>query len=386
MSLSRLTRRESLHLLAAASGLSLGAVPRPAVAATPLEEAFDKLVRAEGFTDDAPGLAVMARRGDAAPFFRCVGLARIKDRRPVTPQTMFELASVSKTMTASAILLLHDRKRLSVTDDVREHLPELPPAEKNAPIRIRDLLQHTSGLASYMDLADVPARNKDYWINDDYVGEFARQKVPALFAAGARHEYNNTNYLLLAVIVARATRKRFGEFLREAIFDPAGMKTAFVSEGPGSVPARAGRVDAIGYSKEEGVWEEQWALPPDRTETLLTCGDGAIWCSAEDMAAWDAFLHSGRLLKPGTVQMALTPAKTRDGKFHSYGLGWGLYFEGSRKATGYGHSGGWGGFGTYYWHDLLTKRTIVMLGNGRPLDMDKFWESLTELFNKHGDA
>ncbi len=301
---------------------------------------------------------------------------------------MFELASVSKTMTASAILLLHDRKTLSVTDDVREHLPELPPAEKNAPIRIRDLLQHTSGLASYMDLADVLCAEQGLLDQRRLRrGVRARQKVPALFAAGARHEYNNTNYLLLAVIVARVAKQRFGEFAREAIFDPAGMKTAFVSEGPGSVPVRPGRVDAIGYAKEDGPWQEQWALPPDRNETLLTCGDGRDLVQApEDMAAWDAFLHSGRLLKPATVQMALTPAKTRDGKFHSYGLGWGLYFEGSRKATGYGHSGSWGGFGTYYWHDLLTKRTIVMLGNGRPLDVDKFWDSLTDLFNRHGDA
>lgn len=386
MSLSRLTRRESLRLLAAASGLSLGAVPQPAAAATPLEQAFDKLVRAEGFTDDAPGLAVMARRGDAAPFYRCVGLARLKDRRPVTPQTMFELASVSKILTASAVLMLHDRQKLSVTDDVHKHLPELPPDDKSAPIRIRDLLQHTSGLASYMDLADVPARNKDYWVNEDYVGEFARQKVPPVFAPGARYEYNNTNYLLLAVIVARVTKRRFGEFLREAIFEPAGMKTAFVSEGPRSVPVQAGRVDAIGYTRDGGEWQEQWALPPDRTETLLTCGDGAVWCSAEDLAAWDAFAQSGRMLKPPTFKMSLTPAKTRDGKFNSYGLGRTLYFEGSRRATGYGHSGGWGGFGTYYWHDMLTKRTIVMLGNGRPLDMDKFWDSLTALFNKHGDA
>jgi CubicO group peptidase (beta-lactamase class C family) len=378
MSRLDVSRRQALAAIAGSLSFALGT--RRASAASPIDREFQKLVAAEGFTSDGPGLVVMSRRNKEEPFFGCVGLATLHDQRPVTPQTMFELASVSKIITACATLILHDQKKLFVTDEVRKHLPEFPEYGKSQPIRVRDLLQHTSGLPSYMDFTDVPSKNDGYWVNDDYVAYFAKQKPALTFPAGARHEYNNTNFLLLAAIIARVTGKRYGAFLKEAIFEPAGMKTAFVSEGPGSVPPVNGRVDAIGYAQNEGKWDEAWGLQPRRRETLLTCGDGAIWCSAEDMAGWDAFVHSGKMLKPATAKMALTPTKTRDGNTGN-GLGWALYYEGS-KLAGYGHNGGWGGFGTYYYHDIASSRTIVMLGNGRPLDMDKFWYSLTAILDK----
>lgn len=380
MSHAELSRRRALAVIAGSCSLTM--ITRESRGASPLERAFLKVASDEGFTSDGPGLAVMARRGQEEPFYGSIGLARLHDRTPVTPQTMFELASVSKIITASATLILHDRKKLLVTDDVRKHLPEFPEYGKSQPIRIRDLLQHTSGLPSYMSFEDVPAKNDGYWVNADYVADFAKRKHPLTFPPGARHEYNNTNFMLLAAIIARVSGKSFGGFLREAIFDPAGMKTAFVSEGTGSVPPAGDRIDAIGYVQNEGKWEEAWGTPPHRKETLLTCGDGAIWCSAEDMAAWDAFVHSGKMLKPATAKLALTPTKTRDGKFGN-GLGWALYYEGSSKLAGYWHNGGWGGFGTYYYHDIATNRTIVMLGNGRPLDLDKFWYTLTEMLDKH---
>lgn len=293
---------------------------------------------------------------------------------------MFELASVSKIITASATMILHDQKKLLISDDIRKHIPEFPEYNKQQPIRIRDLLQHSSGLPSYMDFADVRSKNDGHRVNEDYVAEFASKKPAVTFAAGARHEYNNTNYLLLAAIIARVTGKRYGVFLKESILEPAGMTTAFVSEGPGTVPPVEGRVDAIGYVQNNGKWEEAWGVPPHRKETLLTCGDGAIWCNAEDMVAWDAFVHSGKMVKPATAKLALTPIKTGDGKAGG-GLGWGLSFEGT-KLSGYGHSGGWGGFGTYYWHDIPSGRTIVFLGNGRPVDLDKFWYTFTAMLDK----
>lgn len=375
---SELSRRQALATMAGACGLVLGSSP---LKAGPRHAAFRRLAEAEGFTDDGPGLAVMARQGQEPPFYGSIGLARLYDKQPVTPRTMFELASVSKIITASAVMILHDQKKLAVGDDIRKHLPEFPVYDKTFAIRIRDLLQHTSGLPSYMNFGDVPSKNEGYWVNDDYVAYFAKQKPALSFPPGAKYEYNNTNFLLLAAIIARVAGKSYGAYLKEAIFDPAGMKTAFVSEGPGSVPAAGERVDALGYTQNDGKWEEAWGTPPRRKETLLTCGDGAIWCSAEDMAAWDAFVHSGKMVKPATAKMALTPAKTRDGKTLGNGLGWALYFEGGRFA-GYWHNGSWGGFGTYYYHDIASNRTIVMLGNGRPLDMDKFWYALTAMLDK----
>src|SRR5689334_4032100 len=113
---------------------------------------------------------------------------------------MFELASVSKTFTSTAVLRLHDRGKLSIDDAIRTYLPELP-EYKSGPVRIRDLLHHVSGLGDYMEIENLPARNGTYWVNEDYVSEYKRKRFPLDFPTGRKYEYNNTNFMLLGTIV-----------------------------------------------------------------------------------------------------------------------------------------------------------------------------------------
>ncbi len=376
--------RRALLKIATTTTLALLAGAKQAFAESPLDKQFDRLVKYYGFTDDLPGIAVLIQQENEPTFMRCTGLARLKDHQTITPRTMFELASVSKTMTATAILILQEHMKLDTNDDIRKHITEIPAYDDKNPIKISNLLHHTSGLASYLNFENVSKKNKGYWLNSDYIGEFKRQNIPLDFPTGQKYQYNNTNYMLLAVIIDRVSGKSYGKFMREAIFDPAGMKTAFVNEGPGSIPESKTRIDAIGYEKTKGEWQETWGTPPHRNETLLTVGDGAIWCSLEDMAAWDKAILSQKLLRAATFKSALQLSKTRDGKINGYGLGWSLYYDKPSKIHGFGHTGSWGGFGTYYYHDLLRKRTIVFLGNGRELDGDKFWEALNELIDEHG--
>ena len=204
------TRRAFLYAVIAAPL----ALSRSAIAATTLEDAFDEIARKRGFTQDTPGLAVLVRRPDRVVLQRCTGLARLDNKMPITSGTMFELASVTKTFTATAILMLHDRGKLSIHDDVRKHLPELPRYDEQRPIALTDLLHHTSGLPDYMSLEEPPAGAKGYLTNEDYVGEFAGQlsKHPLTFATGQKYVYNNTNYMLLGLIVARVSKKSFGTF------------------------------------------------------------------------------------------------------------------------------------------------------------------------------
>src|SRR5579863_4399403 len=148
----------------------LAAFSRTADAETPpaddrLVAKIDKLVERQGLHVDAPGVAVLIHQPGKLLFQKGYGLANLKTSKPITPQTLFELASVSKTFTSTAVLILHDRGRLSIDDDVRKHLPELPVYEKAHPIHIRDLLQHTSGLPDYMNFENVPARHKTYTVN-----------------------------------------------------------------------------------------------------------------------------------------------------------------------------------------------------------------------------
>ena len=353
-----------------------------------LVAAIDKLVEKNGINSDEPGVAILIHQPGKLLFKKGYGLANLKTEKPISPHTMFELASVSKTFTATAVLILHDREKLSIDDDVRKHLPELPQYSPTTPIHIRDLLRHTSGLPDYMDFEDVPKRHKEYWVNEDYLGMFAkqRQKHPLDFPTGAKYDYNNTNFMLLALIVERVGKRSFGKFLRDEIFHPVGMEHSFVYESPKAVPDNPpGYTNAVAYEwrKKKSVWEATWGAPPVRHEELLAVGDGAVWTNLEDMHKWDIAVRAEKLLKPATWKLALTPSKTRDGKTNDYGLGWGLYYDKPSDLHGYGHDGSWGGFETTYYRYLTTDRTTVLLSNRGNINTDKLWTALDGLVEKH---
>ena len=351
--------------------------------------AIDRVMQQQGFRSDEPGAAILILQPGKLHFSKGYGQARLKDTTPITPRTMFELASISKTFTSTAILILQDRGRLSIQDDVRTLLPELPVYHADNPIRIRDLLCHTSGLPEYFDIEDVPRRHKNYWVNADYLDVFSSRKteLKLSFPTGTRYEYCNTNYLLLAMIIERVSKKSYGQFLRDEIFISAGMEHTFVNESPKSVPEThaKGCVRAIGYEwkKKREIWAPEWGVPPDRHEELLIIGDGGIWTNLEDMSRWDVAVRSSQLLKPQTWKSALTPSRTRDGHPLDYGLGWMTYADKNGEVYGYGHDGSWGGFRNSYYRHLTSDRTTVILSNRGSLDTDSLWDALNEVVEQH---
>jgi CubicO group peptidase (beta-lactamase class C family) len=348
-----------------------------------LTKAVDRLVAKAGIDADEPGVAIWIYEPERVNFRKAYGLADLNAQTPLTPQTMFELASASKPFTATAILMLVDRGRLSLDDDVRKYVPELP-EYRGGPIRIRDLLHQTSGLPDYIEFEHpTAARNRTYYVNEDYLVEFARQhdEYPLTFVTGSRYEYSNSNYMLLGLIIARVSKKSYGTFLKDEIFTPLGMQHTFVYESPHAVPLPppAGYQRAVGYdSDRKSTWRAGWGAPPARNEAELSVGDGGIWSNLEDMAAWDAAQRNGKLLKPETVTLSRKPSRTSDGKRNDYGLGWQLELEGGRL-TGYGHNGSWEGFRTLYYRDLDSNRTFVLLSNRGNFDPEGFWDPLNDL-------
>jgi CubicO group peptidase (beta-lactamase class C family) len=345
-----------------------------------LKAAVAKLVRDNGIKSTDPGIAVLAMRPGRVLLMEGYGLADIASKQAITACTRFELASVSKAMTATAVLILQERGLLSIDDDVRKFIPELP-KYPNGPLRIRDMLQHVSGLTNYLELESVPKSNKRYWVNADYLAALGKAELD--FPIGQKYEYNNTNYMLMAIVIERAAKKPFGEAMRDEIFVPAGMKNTFVHSGPGSIPKNTAPPcnDAIGYEKNDGSWVATWGLPPAfREADHLEVGDGAIWSNLEDMANWDTALRTNKLLKPATMKLALTGSKKNKG----YGLGWQLYHEDDGSLYGYGHDGYWEGFNTMYYNYLTDKHTVVLLSNrGHEIDLDKFWDKLSGLIDTH---
>ncbi|MFZ4594923.1 MAG: serine hydrolase domain-containing protein [Verrucomicrobiaceae bacterium] len=358
---------------------------------TELVSAIDKLVAKNGIHEDSPGVAIFIRVPGKLHFQKGYGLANVKVQTFITPATLFELASCSKPFTAIALLILAERGLLTLDDDVRDYIPELPAYDSDNPILIRDLLQHTSGLPEYFDFDDegVPMRHKTYAVNEDYIDMFAKMKkdYPLQFRTGSKFEYTNSNFLLLASIVQRLAKQPFGEFVRDEIFIPAGMKHTFICQRPQSVPQeddeKYNRAFGYEWHEKKKSWKPSWGTPPEWPQKVMVVGDGSVWSNLEDMAKWDSAVRAKKFLNPATWKEALTPSTTRKGKRLDYGKGWFIYAKEDGSVYGYGHDGSWAGFENSYYHQLGTNRTTVILSNRDTLDTDELWTALDALVEKH---
>jgi len=228
-------------------------------------------------------------------------------------------------------------------------------------VRVGNLEQHTSGLPEYLSFPAVQGKDPRFACDTDYVGEFARLQAqfPLQFPTGEKFAYTNTNYMLLALIVERVSKKSFGTFLKDAIFTPLGMAAATVCEYADVRPKNP----AIGYSNQNGVYQPAWGATPDLNETLLTVGDGGVWVSLEDLVRWNLAWQQGKVLKQSTINSFLVPSRTRDGNTNNYAFGWGLTFN-KGKLVEMGHNGAWAGFATEIDRNLATGRTVLILSNG----------------------
>ncbi len=206
-----------------------------------LTRRIDRLVRDIGIQQDTPGLCILIRQANGFEFKKAYGLADIANKKPITDETLFELASASKPITATGVLILHDRGALALNDDIRKHLPEMPEYGSGQIIRVRDLLLHVSGLPDYMSFENFPSKREGYWNNEDYLMQFAKQKeaFPLSFKPRAKYEYNNSNYMLAAMLVERVSGKPFADFMLEEVFLPAGMTNTFVCDSQKPNPRKA---------------------------------------------------------------------------------------------------------------------------------------------------
>jgi len=227
---------------------------------------FNRVVRPDG-----PGCAVGVYQNGRAVLTRGYGLASIEDGRPITARTAFNLGSFSKPFTALAVLMLEQRGQLSLDDDVRRWVPELP--TYGAPIRVRDLLQHTSGLRDFQALETLSARTVS--TRSELMGLLAAQRA-LNFAPGSRHEYSHSDYVLLGLVVERVVGAPFGEHLERELLAPLGMKGSFVHDGR----VRSTKDRAFGHVVSQTSTRVQFP------NSQIVGGDG-LYASVEDLAYWD---------------------------------------------------------------------------------------------------
>jgi CubicO group peptidase (beta-lactamase class C family) len=259
-----------------------------------------------------PGCAVLVASGDDAHMW-ARGTANLESKVPITAETNFRLASVSKQFTAACVLQLRDRGRLHLNQPLTDFFPDFNSYGHG--IHVHHLLRHTLGIRDYEKL--IPDCQSKPVLDADIVEILANQNE-CDFEPGSQFRYSNSGYAVLAIIVETISGLRFAEYLRDNIFSPLDMihTLAYVDEpGAPEVPNRA-----IGYALNkagEFVWSDQ-------NITTAVLGDGGIYCSATDYAKWIRGYRGGKVIEPATLAEALQPGKTSAGDVVPYGYGWRL--------------------------------------------------------------
>ena len=346
---------------------------------------------------DEPGFALLVRYGGRNAYTRVEGIRDLRSKTKIDARTNFRLASFTKQFTAMAIMLLVHDGKLRYDQSLAELFPDFPAYGKS--IIVRNLLNHTSGLPDYEDLMDaVEKRKGPLWsaekqIQDEEVLKLLKQEEYGKFAPGTSWSYSNSGYVVLGIIVARASGKSYGEFLKQRIFVPLKMNhTVVYQKGKNEVSNRA-------FGHTSYTFPHNWKVvtfeQTDQSSTSATLGDGGIYSNLEDLSKWDDALRNHTLLSEKEFLPALMPVKLNDGseprwplepnddnlhpgKPVSYGFGWFLDPFESVPGASYGsharmwHTGTTLGFRTVI--ERFTESdglTVIILSNRDDLNLEK---------------
>jgi CubicO group peptidase (beta-lactamase class C family) len=324
---------------------------------------IDAAVRSEMARQRIPGVAVAVVQRNKVVRAQGYGYSNVEHAVPVTPETMFQSGSIGKQFTSTGVMLLVEDGKIRLDDSVRDYLTDAP--ESWAPITVRNLLTHTSGIPDYTEGA-IDYR-RDY--TEDELVQLA-YALPLEFTPGTRWSYSNTGYLLLGAIIHRASGEFYGDLLRERVFRPLGMKTARIISEADIVPHRA-----AGYQLVDGDLKNQdWVAP-----TINTTADGSLYLSLQDYIAWDRGLRSGALLKPASWAQIYEPVSLASGNTYPYGFGWDVDEVAGQRV--YRHGGAWQGFETYIARYQGADLTIIALTNLDDAEPSKIVEAVAAIFD-----
>jgi len=324
--------------------LHLRRVDRPAT--DPVGK-VDQLMSA--YDGNSPGAAIGVLRGGKLVMAKGYGRASLEYPSPIGPRTMFHVASVSKQFTAFAVILLARDGKLSLDDDVRKYIPELP--DPGSTITLRHLLNHTSGVRDQWDLWGMSGGRMDDVITQDDLFRLVTRQRALNFKPGAEHLYSNSGYMLLAKVVERVGGKPFPVFMRERVFTPLGMRDTRVHmDHQEIVPGRAYSYepnDAGGY----------------RNSVLSYANAGAtsLFTTVEDLARWLENFHTGAVGGTAAREMQLTRGILTKGDTIDYALG--VVVDRYRGQRRIGHGGADAGFRSYVAFFPEIDAGVIVLSN-----------------------
>jgi CubicO group peptidase (beta-lactamase class C family) len=296
------------------------------------------------------GCVLLAKRGRVI-YKKAMGFSDHENKKMLDLNSSFQLSSTSKPFTATAVLILMERGKLSLNDSIQKFIPNFP----YRGITVRMLLCHRSGLPNYMYFASDYFKDKDKLLsNQDIVDCMIREQPARDAAPNKKFEYSNTNYLLLALIIEKVSGEKYAAFMKKNLFDPVGMHRTFVLDRMNDT-VRIERTK--GYEGKGQKWE---AAPVDMLDGVL--GDKNIYSTIYDMFLFDRALYSGKLLKPGTLTEAYSGRSHEKAGKRNYGLGWRIV-ENENGWQGIYHNGWWHGYNSTFFRRPLDETVIVILCN-----------------------
>jgi CubicO group peptidase (beta-lactamase class C family) len=328
-------------------------------------------VFAEWSPTTGPGCAVAASRNGEVIYQAGFGSANLEMDVPITPSSIFHVASISKQFTAAAVMLLARDGQLTLDDDVRRYIPELP--DYGHTITIRHLLTHTSGLRDQWDLLFMArGRFEENRITEDDVLEIAARQTALNFVPGSEYLYSNTGYTLAGTIVRRVSGQTLREFADRRIFQPLGMEdTHFHDDYTMIVRGRA-----AGYAPRPGGG---WRVSLPNYDTY---GATSLFTTVGDLLKWDANFANPVVGDAQLLREMLTSATLASGDSTGYGLG--ISTDVYRGARLIGHGGADAGYRTYLGrfpdHDL----TVVVLCNAASANPSMLARSVADVYLQDG--
>jgi len=296
------------------------------------EDKVDTFMKAALEAHHIPGASVIVLKDGKVVKRAAYGLANVEYNVPAKPETLYLLASITKSFTATAILMLVEEGKVKLDDSISVYLTDAPEAWK--PITIRMLLGHTGGLKDRWEEQDHAKWRIAYSTADLYA---AAQATPLDFAPGTHWQYTDQGYFLLGRVIEKVSGATYRQFLTDRIFKPCGMDASTTTSQTEIVPNLA-----QGYTQSQGKWLKNHR----RTDYGLVSHFGIV-SSVDDLAKFDQALNAGKLVKPDTLAKMWTPTTLPDGDVGragsaTYGMGWFLEEINGHRVVQHGGASGAG--------------------------------------------
>ncbi|MGI9040162.1 MAG: serine hydrolase domain-containing protein [Gemmatimonadales bacterium] len=316
---------------------------------------------------NSPGCTLGVYRDGRVVYAKGYGSGNLELGAPLTPASVFDIGSTSKQFTAMSVLLLAREGKLGLDDEVRRYVPSLP--SYGAPITIRHLLHHTSGIRDYTTLFTLAGERTENWTTDDDALDLIVRQRALNFPPGSQWQYSNSGYFLLSLVVERVSGQSLRRFAHARIFQPLGMTHSHFHDDHGMVvPNRA-----TGYVAADSAG-------PFRIEMsdFEQTGDGSVFTTVEDLLQWDENFYSARVGGPAVLARMIQPGKLDGGDPLDYAAG--LFVGTYRGLQTVEHGGSWAGYRSQLLRFPTQHVSVACLCNLGTADPDGLAQEVADIY------